>query len=193
MNRKRKSVQYRRKREGKTNYKKRLTLLLSKKPRLVVRNSLNNILAQIIEYDTEGDKVVLSAHSSELGKLGWKMGKGNLPSAYLVGVLVGKKAKAKGIKSAILDIGLIKSVNGSKNYAVLAGALEAGLDIPHDPGVLPKKERLTGKHIADFASVLKKDEQNYKKRFSRYLKDNINPETIVKECEETKKRILGAK
>ena len=32
-----KRVEYRRKRKGKTNYKKRLNLLLSKKPRLVIR------------------------------------------------------------------------------------------------------------------------------------------------------------
>ena len=91
-----KSVPFRRKREGKTNYKKRLKILLHRKPRLVIRKSLNSIIAQIVEYNADGDKVVLSAHSKELGKFGWKPNKGNLPSAYLIGLLIGKKAKENG-------------------------------------------------------------------------------------------------
>ena len=53
-------VPFRRRREGKTDYRKRLKLLLSRKPRLVVRKSLNNIIAQIVEYDEKGDRVVVS-------------------------------------------------------------------------------------------------------------------------------------
>ena len=63
---------FRRRREGKTNYKKRLKLLLSKKPRLVVRKSLKYIRAQIVEFDKKGDKTLASAFSRELKKLGWK-------------------------------------------------------------------------------------------------------------------------
>ena len=44
---------YRRKREGKTDYRKRLRLLLSGKPRLVIRRSLRDISAQVIEYYLE--------------------------------------------------------------------------------------------------------------------------------------------
>src|SRR3989344_6735019 len=95
------TVPLRRKREGKTNYRKRLRMLLSNKLRLVVRRSLNNISAQIIEYRQNGDRVVACAHSMELKKFGWKTDGGNTPSAYLVGLLLGKKAKEKGIKEAI--------------------------------------------------------------------------------------------
>ena len=48
------TVQFRRKREGATNYRKRLKILASNKPRLVVRKSLKNIHASIIEYDKKG-------------------------------------------------------------------------------------------------------------------------------------------
>ena len=48
---KRFTVAVRRKRKGKTNYKKRLRLLLSSKPRLVVRTSSRNVLGQIIVYN----------------------------------------------------------------------------------------------------------------------------------------------
>ena len=43
-------IKFRRKREGKTDYRKRLKLLLGGKPRLVVRKSLKNITAQIAVY-----------------------------------------------------------------------------------------------------------------------------------------------
>ena len=44
-------VPFKRKREGKTDYKKRLKLLSSSKPRLVIRKSLKNMTVQIIEYE----------------------------------------------------------------------------------------------------------------------------------------------
>src|SRR3989338_7784990 len=111
------TVQFRRKREGTTNYRKRLKILISNKPRLVVRKSLNNIQAAIVEYNKKGDVVKLSCHSSNLKKFGWVYGTGNLPSAYLVGFLIGKRASGK-FDSVIFDIGLNKSVKGSRIYAV---------------------------------------------------------------------------
>ena len=82
-----KRVEYRRKRKGKTNYKKRLNLLLSRKSRLVIRKTLTSTIAQIVNYDENGDKTIISANSSELKKLGWKMNTSNIPSAYLTGML----------------------------------------------------------------------------------------------------------
>ncbi len=188
-----KNIPYRRKRQGLTNYKKRLKILLSKKPRLVVRNSLNNVTAQLIEYGENGDKIIASAHSSELKKMGWKLNKANMPSAYLVGLIIGNKAKSKGIIDAVLDSGIKKSMKGSKKYAVLAGAIEAGLIVPHDESILPSKDRLSGKHISDYANSLKQNNEIYSKTFSGYVKENVNPEDIVKNCDEIKKKILGAK
>ena len=52
------SLSFKRKREGKTHYKKRLKILLSNKFRLVVRKSLNGIKASIVKYDPKGDKVI---------------------------------------------------------------------------------------------------------------------------------------
>jgi len=84
---------FKRKRIGKTDYRKRLRFLLANKPRIVVRKSLKNISAQIVEYNGKGDKVVVGAHSAELKKYGWQSGNGNLPAAYLVGLIAGTKAK----------------------------------------------------------------------------------------------------
>ena len=141
---------FKRKKLGKTNYRKRLKLLLARKPRLVVRKSLKNIIAQIVEYNEKGDKVILSAHSSELKKYGYDGNKGNIPSAYLVGLLIGNKAKKKDIKELILDIGLQNSVKGSRIYSVLKGCIDTGLNIPHSKDILPIEDRIKGKHIKNF-------------------------------------------
>jgi len=142
-------MHFRRRREGRTDYSKRLMLLKSGKLRLVVRKSLNYIRAQIIEYDKTGDKTVASAVSSELRGLGWKFACDNLPAAYLTGMLIGKKAKNKNIEEVVLDAGLYPSTKGSRIYAVVKGVLDSGVHVPHSEEMLPSDERITGKHIAD--------------------------------------------
>lgn len=142
------TVPYRRRREDKTNYKKRILLLIGKKPRLVIRKSLKNMVVQLVEYDAKGDKVIASAHTRELKKWNWQFGCGNLPSAYLAGFLLGKKALAKKQKEAIVDFGLQSIVPGSRIYAAVKGAIDAGMQIPHDAAVFPGEDRIKGEHIA---------------------------------------------
>lgn len=143
-----KTLAFKRKREGKTNYHKRLSLLKSQKPRLVVRRSLKNIQVQIIEFKQDGDHVISTAHSRELVKSGWKGSRSNIPAAYLTGYLAAKKAIAQGVKEAIFDLGLAPSIHGNKLYAALQGGVDAGLQIKHDPKVFPSEERITGTHIS---------------------------------------------
>lgn len=145
-------LRFKRKRLGKTNYKKRLNLLLANKPRLVVRKTTNNIVAQVVEYGDKGDKVIASSHSAELKKLGWKNATGNIPAAYLVGLLIAKKIKEKKIENAILDVGLQKTVKGSRIYAVMKGCVENGIKVPHSKEILPANDRTAGKHINNFDS-----------------------------------------
>ncbi len=181
----------RRRREGRTNYKKRLKVLLSGKFRLVVRKSLGNFQASITTYSPKGDKVLFTVDSRALLKLGWKGDRGNLPSAYLVGFLAGKKAIENGVDSAILDLGLNNHAKGSRLYAMLAGAIDAGLRVPFNPNVLPNKERLSGEHIAKYAQLLKDDQAKYKKQFSNYIKIGVNPEDIVKHFNDIRSKING--
>ncbi len=185
-------VAKRRKREGKTDYKKRLKILLAGKPRLVVRKSLNCISAQIIEYREKGDKVIVDVRSSELKKLGWDFNFRNIPSAYLLGLLIAKKAKEKKINEAIFDIGLHKSVPGSRIYATLKGAIDNGLNVAHSDTILPKEDRINGKHIEDYANKLKENPEEFNKKFSEYVKKNIDPCQITKIFDETKNKIIGA-
>ena len=180
---------FRRKREGFTDYRKRIKILSSNKLRLVIRKSLKSIQASIVEYNKKGDVVKLSFHSQNLKKFGWNYNTGNIPAAYLVGFLLGKRAKDANLDEAILDIGLQKSIKGSRIYTVLAGATDAGLKIPHNKEILPSKDRVSGKHIAHYAESLKKNESALKKQFGKYLKNNIDPQDITKKFEEVKNNI----
>jgi len=154
------TVHYRRKREGKTNYNKRIKLLLSNKPRLVIRKSLLSITAQVVLFDPKGDKIIAAASEHELKKKhGWQHGN-NLPAAYLTGMLLGKKALKAGINEAILDLGFHPSTKGSKIYACLKGAVDAGLNVPHNAEIMPSEERLTGKHVANYVQKSKSIESD---------------------------------
>jgi large subunit ribosomal protein L18 len=180
------TVQYRRKRKGLTDYRRRLKLLVSKKPRLIIRKSLGNINAAVAEFTRNGDVIKAASNSSSLKKLGWKYSTGNLPSAFLVGYMVGKKAINSKIDEAILDIGNHKSVKGSRIYAVLAGALEAGLKIPHNKEMLPSKDRISGKHIITYSSKIIGTDSV---QFRAHSKNNINPANIEKDFEDIKSKI----
>lgn len=151
------SVKFRRRREGKTDYKKRLALLKSEKARLVVRRSNNNMVAEIVSYNPQGDLVKSFFAATGLKKLGWKGHTGNIPAAYLAGYACAKKAIKAGIKEAVLDIGLISPVHGSAIFSTLKGATEAGLNVPSDKGVFPSDDRAKGKHISE--AVLKNFEE----------------------------------
>lgn len=187
--RKAKVVLMRRRREGKTNYLKRLVLLKSGKRRLVIRKSLRYMTAQLVEYSANGDKIIASASSKELEKYGYKFSKSNLVAAYLTGLLIGKKSKKKGISEAVVDIGLYQSTKGSKLYATVKGAIDAGMNIPCSPEILPKEERIKGMHIKAYADKIRKDDA-FKKQFSHYIKENIAPEEIADAFEDTRSRVL---
>lgn len=144
-------VGFRRRREGKTNYKKRLNLLKSNMHRLVVRKTNNYIIAQLVEFNPEGDRTVVHVNSRDLEKFGWKAGKKNLPAAYLTGLLAGVKAKKLKIDKAILDIGFAIPKRKGWWASALKGALDAGLKMPAGEKALPSDERISGKHIELFA------------------------------------------
>lgn len=154
-------MQFKRRREGRTDYKKRLKLLSSDKPRLVVRRSLNYITAQVIKFDKKGDAVLAGVTSKELKKFNWKLACDNLPASYLTGLLIGKISQKNKINEAILDSGLYPSTKGSRIYAVVKGATDSGLKIPIDESILPSEERIKGKHISE---AVEKEFEAVKKR-----------------------------
>ncbi len=172
-------VKFRRRREGKTDYRKRLALLKSGKIRMVVRKSNKFITVQFVKSKLEGDETLVCAFSKELRKFGWPFSCKSLPAAYLTGYIAAIRALKAGIREAILDIGRHPSTRGSRLYAALKGALDAGIKIPHSAEILPDQERIEGKHIANWALSLKEENRElYEKIFSEYHSKNVKPEDI---------------
>jgi large subunit ribosomal protein L18 len=181
------------KRKEKTDYGKRLDLLKSDSTRFVVRLSSKNMVAQLINYEPEGDKIVCAVSTKTLEKLGWKGSRTCLPAAYLLGFLIAKKASGK-VKSAILDIGKRRSILHSKIYATLKGAIDGGLNIPAQESIFPSPERIKGEHIKNYAEkLLKENKEKYDKVFSFYIKNNIKPEKLPDHFQDIKSNIEGAK
>ncbi len=142
-------VKFRRRRQMKTDYRKRLALLKGNRPRLVVRKSNKAMTVEVVSYDWKGDRVKAFFTSLGLRALGWKGHTGNLPAAYLAGYACGKKALKAGAKEAVLDIGLLSPVHGSGVFACLKGAIDAGMTVPADEKVFPKVWRIEGGHISE--------------------------------------------
>lgn len=184
------TVKYRRKREGKTDYRARLKMLASGKYRVVVRRMLNNITVQFVELNANGDRTLATGSTMELLKYGWNAHRGNVPSAYLAGYLCGLKAKKKGLAEGILDFGMAGVVNGSTFFGVAKGLLDAGINVRCSEEVLPGQDKLSGKTIADYAEMLAKSNKDlYSRQFSNYLRNNLRPEELPKHFEEIKERI----
>ncbi len=131
---------FRRRREGKTNYAKRLALVKSGKPRMVVRKTNAGIIVQFIEFNLKGDKTLamIDGHSLKKG-YGWPS-KRNYPTAYLAGLIGASKAKEKGVKEFILDAGLQRCSKGSVLFAAVKGAVDAGLKTNYDEEMLSKNK-----------------------------------------------------
>lgn len=155
-------VPFRRRREGRTDFHQRFTLVRSGHHRLVVRKSLKHMTVQIAQAKKEGDYILVSSHSTELKPYGWDKATSNIPAAYLTGYLCGLRAKKAGITTAVLDMGLQRIIPGSRIFAALIGAVDAGLEVPLSEEVLPSPERKQGAHIGTktlFTAVKKKIEE----------------------------------
>jgi len=171
---------FKRRFEKKTNYKKRLGLLLSEKPRVVIRTSNKHTKTQIIKYETDGDKTLISANSQDLKKLGWKYSTSNLPAAYLTGLLIGQKAKKNKIKDIVVDLGVQRTVKGSRLYATIKGIIDSGIEVPCSEDVFPSEERIKGEHIAKYSKA-----DTYKTQFSK-----VKPDKMVEDFEKVKEKIM---
>ena len=183
-------VPLKRRRENKTNYHKRKVMVLTKTPRLVIRRSQKYITLQIIEALPQGDQTLLATTSKKLGKYGWKSPSGNIPAAYLTGVMIGQQAQSKGINAVIPDIGLRRASPGSRVFAVIKGARDAGLNVPCGE-MMPDDLRITGQHIASYAdTLLQTSPIEYEQRFSHYISAGIKPQELPTQVEKVKAKII---
>ena len=186
-------VAFRRRREGKTDYQQRRSLVISGLPRMVVRGSLRSVSVQLAKAEVGGDKILVSATSKELAKnYGWLGGRGNLPAAYLTGLICGHKAVAGGVKEAVLDLGLRAPTKGSLVFATLKGILDAGVAVPHDEKKLPDEKRIQGQHISDYAKQLASTPEVYQRRFAEQLSKGLRPEETAQHFAQVKEKISSA-
>jgi large subunit ribosomal protein L5e len=193
------------------------------KYRLVVRFSNKDIIAQIVYATIKCDRVLTAAYAHELkqDRFGVKAGVHNYAGAYATGLLAARRALKKlNLDSVytgnpktdgtyylvkeiagqrrpflvLLDVGLARTSTGAKIFAVLKGAVDGGLEIPHkpkrfagynsdtrkfDPKILRK--HIHGGHVAEYMKHLQADDpETYQKQFSQYIKNSINADDIEK-------------
>lgn len=112
---KRYQVKYRRRREGKTDYRARKRLIAqdknkynSPKYRLVVRLTNKHCICQIVYSEIVGDKVMAHASSAELPRYGLETGLKNYAACYCTGLLVARRLLTK--------LGLAEVYEGTLTY-----------------------------------------------------------------------------
>ncbi|KAJ0051336.1 hypothetical protein Pint_03144 [Pistacia integerrima] len=99
---KRFQVKYKRRREGKTDYRARIRLINQDKNkyntpkyRFVVRFTNKDITAQIISASIAGDMILASAYAHELPHYGLEVGLTNYAAAYCTGLLLARRVLKK--------------------------------------------------------------------------------------------------
>ena len=150
------TIKKRRRLQGKTDYKARLVMLKSGIARVVFRKTNRYIIGQFIKSKEAKDFISVGLDSRELVAFGWPKSPSikSLPAAYLTGFLLGKKVIDKeGKTRAIFDLGLMRSIPKSREYAFLKGVIDSGVEISGDKKMFPEESRLLGKHLKNNVSV----------------------------------------
>lgn len=145
-------LRYKRRRNGETDYRRRMRMLRGGSTRAVVRVTNTQTICQLVDYTNDGDKVLISIDGKTLvDKFGWPLdaSRKSIPASYIAGFAMAKAAMAAGHDEAILDIGLAASTPGNRVFAAMKGMVDAGLEIPHNEDVLPSDDRISGAHIDD--------------------------------------------
>lgn len=203
----------------------------SPKYRLVVRITNKKVICQIVFATIIGDRVLTQATSAELTKYGVPAGHTNYSACYATGLLVARRAldivglaeEITGVEEAdaeefhvedeqdgerkpfkvILDVGLIRTIPGSRVFGILKGAVDGGLHIPHSVAKFPgytepeekgmdyqydasaHLERILGTHVQEYMEMLKEeDPERYKFQFAKFIdadkEDDV--EQMYKDC-----------
>ncbi|MFQ5951280.1 MAG: 50S ribosomal protein L18 [Candidatus Geothermarchaeales archaeon] len=181
----------RRRRESRTDYAARKKLLLSGQSMLVTRKTSKYVYASICLPSGKGDVTLASACSKELSDAFDLVSLRNLPSAYLTGLLAGRRARERNLKTAVVCLGPAWSPNASIPFAVAQGCVDAGLKIPVGGQAEVDQDRLRGQHIAQFSKKLRETgEERFSEVFSRYARLGVDPQTLPETVDSIKLRIL---
>jgi large subunit ribosomal protein L5e len=223
---KRYQVKYRRRREGKTDYKRRSKLTRqdknkynSPKYRFVVRITNRDVVCQIAYAKIVGDVILTAAYAHELPKFGMPVGLTNYAACYATGLLCARRLLKKlkldehysGLEEvtgemftveeavdgpkpfyALLDVGLARTSTGARVFAALKGAVDGGLNIPHNNkrfrGYDPDTKEydaeeargfILGEHVKDYMEDMQEeDPEKYAVCFSKYVENEIEPDDL---------------
>ncbi|MEZ0290453.1 MAG: 50S ribosomal protein L18 [Sulfolobales archaeon] len=186
-------VPRRRRREGKTDYYRRYTLVSSGRYVAVVRFSNKYVSVQVVKPTILGDVVIAGAHSRELYKyFDWRGGGKSTPAAYLTGLLAAIRARYMSVSECALDIGLKRPVKGSKVFAVAKAFNDVGVKIPVDEEMIPSEDRINGSVIASYAGRLSSENPDrFKTLFSDYLKRDLDPRELPNHFREVLNKIIS--
>ncbi|XP_075226260.1 ribosomal protein L5 [Lycorma delicatula] len=91
-----------------------------------------------------------------------------------------------------LDVGLMKTSTGARVFGAMKGAVDGGLNIPHSVKRFPgydsesknfnaevHRKHIFGLHVSEYMQQLAEgDDEAYKKQFSQFIKNGIQPESI---------------
>lgn len=192
--------------------------------RLITRITNKKIICQIAYATIQGDRILCQATSTELEKYGVPAGHTNYAACYATGLLIARRAldlvgmadSITGVEEAtaeefhveeeenerrpfkvILDVGLIRTIPGSRVFGILKGAVDGGLHIPHSvknfPGYKEPEdrggdyeydapahlERILGTHVQEYMEMLQEeDPERYKVAFAKYIENDIEPDGI---------------
>ncbi len=166
----------RRKLEGKTDYGKRLKLLKSNSPRLIFRKTNRYIIAQYVTSRQAQDKIEIGITSKKLKGFGWPENfEGSLksiPAAYLTGLLMGREINKKGLKTPIVDFGMMRVLAKNRGFAFLKGIIDAGVKIKCDEEQFPEEERISGKNMKeDFSKTFSEIKSKINKAITHTLRE----------------------
>merc|ERR1712020_191087 len=189
------------------------------KYRMIVRYTNKDVVCQIAYSRMQGDIIVAAAYSHELPRYGLSVGLKNYAAHYCTGLLLARRVLQKFKMDELykgqeevdgeeynvepnddgprpfrcfLDFGLTRTTTGNKVFGALKGALDGGLDIPHNnkrfPGYDAEAKEfdaethcgyIFGSNIKEYMESLKEeDDETYAKEFSRCIKAGIDPENL---------------
>jgi len=92
----------------------------------------------------------------------------------------------------LLDVGIKNTTTGARVFAVMKGASDGGLDIPHSNKRFPgynrdtdqfesevHKSRIFGEHVAEYMRGMEEDdEEMYKRHFARYIDEDVDADAL---------------
>ncbi|CAG9464517.1 unnamed protein product [Pedinophyceae sp. YPF-701] len=200
------------------------------KHRLVVRFTNRDIVCQITKATIAGDVVVAAAYSHELPHFGLKVGLNNHAAAYCTGLLVARRVLTKfGLAEhykgqeepdgedftveevedgprpfyVVLDTGLKATTTGSKIFTAMKGALDGGLDIPHnekrmigyDPDAKSfdaemMKSYIFGGPVTEYMEYLEEeDPEKLQAQFKAYIDEGVGADDLEELYESVHEKI----